>query len=299
MEDKVSIILPTYGRPDGLSLAIDSILNQTYLNWELIVVDDNDPLSASRKQTEKIMSVYSKNNNIFYLKHECNKNGAAARNTGIAFSSGKYISFLDDDDVYHPERLRYCVNVLKNSPIKYGGVYTGCKFYHNGHFYRTCKSAHTGNFLVETLSTIFKSYSGSNLFFRASVIKDIGGFDESFRRHQDYEFLVRFFLKYDLLGIQKVLLIKNENGNNLPEVEKLANIKKQYLQKYAYVIDDLSEKDRNAIFFSNFIGLAQRALETNKLELYRYFFQKASSYKKASLWYIFKFKILALVNRLK
>lgn len=297
-QQKVSIILPTFGRPDRLSHAIDSVINQTYQNWELIVVDDNEPLSFYRKKTEEVMTSYSENSKIFYLKHDHNKNGSAARNTGIVFSSGEYISFLDDDDIYYPKRIQYCVEILENSSTKYGGVYTGCKFFRNGHFYRNCKTAHSGNYLVETLSTTFSSYSGSNLFFKASVVKELGGFDESFLRHQDYEFLVRFFISYDIIGISKILLIKNENGVNIPKVDKFAFIKEKYLEKYSEVIEELPKKMQSNIYFSNFIGLAQMALETNRRDLYIDFLKKASYYQRPSFRCLLKLKFISIYTYL-
>ncbi len=299
MQEKVSIIIPTYGRPDHLSKAIDSVLSQSYHNWELIIVDDNDPKSINREKTESVMNAYSSIDSVYYLKHERNKNGAAARNTGISFASGDYITFLDDDDEYFPERIQQCVTELENSDIEYGGVYTGCKFFRNGHFYRNCEKAISGNFLVETLSTTFNSYSGSNLFFRASVVKELRGFDESFARHQDYEFLVRFFLHYKIVGISKILMIKNENGDNLPDVEKLATIKEQYLDKYATAIEQLSDDNKRAIMFSNYIGLAQLALETNKKELYKLYYKKASEFRKPQFGLVVKFELLKIMMKLK
>ncbi|MDZ7672413.1 MAG: glycosyltransferase family A protein [Halanaerobiales bacterium] len=68
--------------------AINSVVNQTYKNIEIIVVDDNDSESNYRKKTEKIMLKYKNNYNIKYIKHLENKNGAVARNTGLKFSQG-------------------------------------------------------------------------------------------------------------------------------------------------------------------------------------------------------------------
>ena len=94
----VSVIIPTYKRPDYLDRAIDSVLNQTYNNIEIIVVDDNNPNTEGRERTEKIMRRYENNPHVIYIKHEYNKNGSAARNTGFKASHGVYLAFLDDDD---------------------------------------------------------------------------------------------------------------------------------------------------------------------------------------------------------
>ncbi|MBO8157757.1 MAG: glycosyltransferase family 2 protein [Bacillaceae bacterium] len=103
---KVSVIIPTYKRSDFLERAIDSVINQTYKNVEIIVVDDNDPDSSVRKNTEeKVQKYLNKYENIMYLKNKKNLGGALARNEGIYHSTGYYITFLDDDDIYLPEKI--------------------------------------------------------------------------------------------------------------------------------------------------------------------------------------------------
>ena len=96
----VSIIIPTYKRANYLERAIESVIRQSYRNIEIIVVDDNDSGSKYREENIKIMSKYEGCKNIKYLKHRKNKNGAAARNTGIAAAAGEYLTFLDDDDFF-------------------------------------------------------------------------------------------------------------------------------------------------------------------------------------------------------
>ena len=83
-EKMVSVIIPTYKRADYLTRAIDSVLNQTYNNIEIIVVDDNNSNSTDRKNTESIMQKYNENSKIKYIKHSKNMNGSAARNTGVS-----------------------------------------------------------------------------------------------------------------------------------------------------------------------------------------------------------------------
>ena len=96
-----SVIMPVYNAEKYLDESILSVLNQTYKNWELIVVDDNDPETEERKQTEKMLSDFaSKDSRIHYVRHPRNLNGAAARSTGIRQAQGEYIAFLDSDDEY-------------------------------------------------------------------------------------------------------------------------------------------------------------------------------------------------------
>ena len=105
MKDLITIIIPTYKRSEMLDRAINSVLNQTYQNFEILIVDDNNPNTEYRKDTEKFMKRYKDNHKIRYIKMEKNGGGAAARNFGIKNAKGKYIAFLDDDDEYLPEKL--------------------------------------------------------------------------------------------------------------------------------------------------------------------------------------------------
>ena len=93
-------------------------MNQNYSNIELIVVDDNNSGTEYRRNVENIMSEYKLGENFKYIKHKENLNGAAARNSGIKNSSGKYIAFLDDDDVFSKNRIRSLVNELEKETNK-------------------------------------------------------------------------------------------------------------------------------------------------------------------------------------
>ena len=116
---KVSVIIPTHNRAELLRAAITSVLNQTYQEFEIIVVDD-----ASTDKTREVVASFH-DGRIKYIRHEVNKGDAGSRNTGIRNSSGDFLAFLDDDDEWLPEKLQMQVGLLRNSPEKVGGVYTG------------------------------------------------------------------------------------------------------------------------------------------------------------------------------
>lgn len=105
MQYKVSVIIPTYKRSDYLQRAVDSVLKQTYKNVEVIVIDDNDPDTEYRKMTEDNMKRYENEIKVKYIKNVRNLGGALSRNEGIKNATGEYITFLDDDDVYLPQKI--------------------------------------------------------------------------------------------------------------------------------------------------------------------------------------------------
>ena len=185
----ISVIIPTFGKPVFLEQSIKSVINQTFKDIELIIVDDNNPDTFARKETEELVNGFVNiDNRIKYIKHEHNKNGAVARNTGFAVAKGKYISLLDSDDEYMPDRLQKCFDIMENAADSIAGVYTGCEFRRGGKVYHVENNVKPGNFLVDTLACKFMFCTGSNIFVRKSVVDELNGFDGAFLRHQEYEF---------------------------------------------------------------------------------------------------------------
>lgn len=279
----ISVIIPTYGIPILLDKAINSVRQQSFIDWELIIVDDNDPDSVAREKTEALVTEFMKEGScINYIKHEHNKNGAVARNTGFAIAKGKYISFLDSDDEYTSDRLQKCFDVMEQAPESVAGVYTGCEFRRSGKTYYKYTDVNDGNYLVETLACKFMFCTGSNIFVRKSVVDELHGFDGAFLRHQDYDFLVRVFEKYSLIALSDILVIKNNENINLPNIEKQVAIKKQYLKKFKYIIDTLPQKDVNYILHGNYINVAENAMAVDNYKVANEFYDKASQYGRLS-----------------
>lgn len=106
----ISIIIPTHNRPDLLEEALESIANQSINSWEVIIVDD---ASSPPTDQDYIQKKYSSNVNV--LRHTRSKGGALAKNTGIEAAQGKYIAFLDDDDIYAPTYLESAIAILESN----------------------------------------------------------------------------------------------------------------------------------------------------------------------------------------
>lgn len=107
MEELVSVIVPSYKRKSDLvKRALDSLLTQTYQNIEIVLVDDNarEELLPYRKELETLVQTLA-DKRIRYIQNEENLGGAGARNEGIKVAAGEYITFLDDDDMYLPEKI--------------------------------------------------------------------------------------------------------------------------------------------------------------------------------------------------
>src|SRR3972149_7344928 len=112
MPPMVSVIVPTYNRPDMLGDCLDSINGQTYSNLEVLVVNDGG------QEVEEIISNSNKGGNVRYIKHLANRGLAAARKSGIRAAEGKYIAYLDDDDIYYPDHIETLVGFLEKTGKK-------------------------------------------------------------------------------------------------------------------------------------------------------------------------------------
>ena len=100
MDDLVSIIMPSYNTAQYIDKSIKSVINQTYQNWELIIVDD-----ASDDNTDEVVNAFLIDGRIRYFKNERNSGAAISRNKALREAKGKWIAFLDSDDLWSPEKL--------------------------------------------------------------------------------------------------------------------------------------------------------------------------------------------------
>lgn len=111
MNELVSIITPTYNCAKFIGETIESVLSQTYTNWEMIIVDD-----CSTDNTEEVVNKYSKKDKrIQYYRLENNSGAAIARTKAMELSNGKYMAFLDSDDLWYPNKLEYQIKYMKDN----------------------------------------------------------------------------------------------------------------------------------------------------------------------------------------
>ena len=107
MDDLVSIIMPSYNTANYIEESIQSVLNQTYTNWELIIVDD-----CSTDNTDEIISKFLEDKRIHYFKNEKNLGAAVSRNKALREANGRWIIFLDSDDLWNSLKLEKQINFM-------------------------------------------------------------------------------------------------------------------------------------------------------------------------------------------
>ena len=226
---KVSVIIPTYNRAHLVGRAIQSVLDQTYRDFELIIVDD-----ASTDNTEEAIRHFE-DKRIVYIRHERNKGAPAARNTGIRAARGEYVAFQDSDDEWLPEKLEKQIKAFKTASTEIGLVYTG--FWRIEGDKRTFSPSPNitpkegaihdallkGNF-VGTPSTLVKK----------ECFEKAGMFDEKLPMLEDWELWIRISKCYCFKYIDEALAISYYNPGSVNEQGSLieAQTLKLMLEKH-------------------------------------------------------------------
>lgn len=204
-EKLVSVIITTYKRrAEIVKRAIDSVLNQSYTNIELLIIDDSPNDYEYRNEVKATIENIA-DNRINYIQHEYNRGACVARNTGIRKSAGEYIAFLDDDDTWYTEKLAkqikkakdskcdfvYCrkssYNVSKNTKkVKYDKFYRGMVF----------NELLWDNFIGPTSVALIKK----------SCFDKVGLFNEELKASQDYEMWLRITREFSVDYVDEPLL---------------------------------------------------------------------------------------------
>jgi glycosyltransferase involved in cell wall biosynthesis len=229
----VSVVLPTYNRPDSLTGALKSILQQTFKNIEVVVVNDGGC------DVQNVIDEYSRSLNIKYISCSQNKGPAAARNAGIKQAGGKYIAYLDDDDMLYSCHIQTLVDFLETTD--YNVAYTDAyrvlqkkqgdsyltiskEIYHSQDFNRE-------HFLVASYIAIL------SVMHQRFCIEQVGYFDESLSTHEDLDMWIRLSQNYDFGHIRKATAEFKEKNDDISvtssnKLRRLTNLELIY-QRYS------------------------------------------------------------------
>lgn len=196
----VSVILPTYNRPEFLFAALESLSIQSYKNFEVIVIND------AGVNVKRVLEKFHDCLKIKYYNHWRNKGLAAARNTGLHKAKGKYIAYLDDDDVFHYDHLESLVSFLESSnrKVAYTDAYRTCQIKDNTKYIvknrelRYSQDFDYGQILVHNFIPIIC------LMHEKACLVEVGLFDESLVTHEDWDLLIRLSRKFEIHHIKNI-----------------------------------------------------------------------------------------------
>lgn len=245
----VTIVIPTYKRYKEVVRAVESCLQQSYKNIEIIVVDDNGKDSEMNILTYDALRSFIDEGKIIYLQNEKNSGGSYARNQGLNVSKGKYITFLDDDDEIDKDKILKQVEKLESLDDSYSCCYTGYKkLMGNGKVYYSDEKIE-GNVYKYALSRSIYIGSGSNLLVKTDIAKAVGGYDISFKRNQDLEFMVKILRSYKLAYVDENLFtIHYEIREIKRSYEQLVSIDDKFIHTFQKEINSLTKKDSQEIY---------------------------------------------------
>ncbi|MCH8124942.1 glycosyltransferase [candidate division KSB1 bacterium] len=206
----VSVIVPTYNREHFLQECIESVLSQTFKDFELIVVDD-----GSTDQTEDILKQYE--GKLHYKKQE-QKGPSSARNTGIQYSAGEWICFLDSDDLWLPGKLAAQMKFFAETrDIKV--CYTEEIWYRKNNRVNPAKKHQKYSGWIYQKMLPLCIISPSSVMIHHSVLDLIGTFDEELPACEDYDLWLRIGAGYPIYLLQEQLIIKR-NGHSGQQSQK-------------------------------------------------------------------------------
>ena len=202
---KISVIIPTFNRLDLLKRAIESVLNQSIKPYDIIVVDDGSTDDTSEMIQQKYKSI-----NLIKQK---NSGVSAARNNGIKNAQGDWIALLDSDDEWGKNKLEEQVNNLTDNP-KYEFCHTNEIWIRNG-IRVNQKKRHKkyGGFIFDKCLDICK-ISPSSVLFNKNILNHVGWFDEELPVCEDYDLWLRITADYEILFIDKPLIVKYGGHND-------------------------------------------------------------------------------------
>ncbi len=210
MNMKVSVIIPTYNRACFLSRPLDSLLDQTFKDFEIIVVDE----CCSNDNARDVIERYQESDNrVGYIQRNMGS-VAKARNTGMKIAKGEYIAELDSDDRYYPNTLEEMVGALEGRP-DVALAYSDMNFEEDGKIVKTWKKPDFDrNLLLEWM------YIGHAKLLRKDAIMSIGGYNENMKLSEDYDMVLRLSDDFDFLHVKKTLYGYNHHDRRISVLKR-------------------------------------------------------------------------------
>lgn len=231
----VSVIIPSYNRGYCIAQCLRSVLDQTFADFEIIVVDD-----ASSDDTRAQVSSIS-DSRIHYLAHDSNQGGAVARNTGIRIAQGEFVAFLDSDDHWQSDKLEKQIAALRQQGPDCGLSYTwiSCVDDDGAETLRINPEIDGACFEEMLVSNFIGSFS--NIVVRKSLLVEVGALDESFRSCQDWDLFIRLTRHASVhclreYAVRYLLSVSDKNRistNPRSVVQGHRRILKKYARDYA------------------------------------------------------------------
>ncbi|WP_436515262.1 glycosyltransferase family 2 protein [Ekhidna sp. To15] len=206
----ISVIIPAYNAVNFLKQTVKSVINQTYKDWELIIVND-----GSKDGTLGLSNELASEDTRIRVVDQQNGGVSSARNTGIKDAKGKYLSFLDADDCWHENFLIRCFEKLDGSHL--GLVYSDLLIIdEKGNRTGEIKKGKEGWLLDDLLAWKEHIISPpSGILVKRELIETIGAFDEQLSNNADQDFYIRSAAEFEIGKVEEPMLLYRIHSNNM------------------------------------------------------------------------------------
>lgn len=207
---KVSVIIPVFNRENLIRRSIQSVLNQTYKNLELLIIDD----ASTDNTSEKIAQI--KDDRLKYFRNERNCGPSKSRNRGIQLSSGELIAFQDSDDEWYTDKLEKQVGALKECTEDFAAVYCGMEFFDLNSGKKIGDDIREFDFTQNFLTgQHLLTPANVTVLIKKSVLDEVGAFDERLYAAEDTELAMRVSKNHKYKFVSEPLVKVNRNHNQL------------------------------------------------------------------------------------
>lgn len=228
MQTTVSIIIPTYNRASFIQQTILSVLDQTLQDFEIIIIDDN-----SNDNTKEIVDSFFHDDRIIYLKNSKNMGPGAARNIGLKIAKGKYIAFLDSDDLWLPKKLETQIRYMEENPQFHLVYSNGWMINTKGEtiqIYLNKRHNVEGNIFPDLLKRNF--IMNITVMMRRGVFETIGLLNEdlSIVAVEDYEYWLRVSMHFNIGYINEPLALYRIHTENISKAKSVAILRQRVLK---------------------------------------------------------------------
>lgn len=268
----ISVVVPVYNGEKTIKETIDSVLNQSFYDFELIVINDG----STDKSLEIISNIKDERLKVFSYP---NAGLSASRNRGISLATGEYISFIDADDLWTPDKLELQLKALQEHPqaaVAYS--WTDC-IDESGKFLGKCNYLSFSGDVRANLLLINFIDSGSNVLIRTEAFKKVGNFDESRKSCEDWDMWLRLAAEYSFIAVSKPQVLYRISSSSMStnllrmEAESMEVIEKACDRNpgYSSLLKRLSKG--NIYKYLLFRSLNSSAKQQNTLVNFKLFWQ--------------------------
>lgn len=296
----ISVIIPTHNRKDLLVRAVESVLNQTYKDFEIVIVAD-----GCTDDTSKIVkNLKLRDSRIRFYEYHPAKGGNVARNIGIEKSRGEYIAFLDDDDEWLPNKLEKQLSLFQDDS-EIGLVYTGVNIIYST---QNLEYSFIGKLSGDLSKEILLDNcigTTSTVMVKRIIIEESGYFDLKLKALQDFDLWIRICQKCKIGVVQEKLI----NYYNYLGKKQVSAITQKYIDafelindKYKELYSNLNTEENKRKNINENMLIANKAMRNGDSNLARKYILRAMRYginKKSLIYYCLTFTSFEFILKLR